>query len=73
MVCAKLSRLKLCVQISMTYQIIIHIFLMSEMKFLSRKCELSFERYSLNETKSPKSSLCREASYLRGLLTNNNQ
>jgi hypothetical protein len=64
---------KLCVQISLTYQIIIHMLLMSKRKLLSRKCELSFGRYSFNETKSPKPSLCRETSCFMSLLTNNNQ
>jgi hypothetical protein len=64
---------KLCVQIFLTYQIIIHMLLTSKRKCLSKNDELSFGHYSFNETKSPKPSLCREASCLMGLLTNNNQ
>ena len=64
---------KLCVQISLTYQIIIHMLLMSKRKFLSKNYGLSFGRYSFNETKSPKPPLCREVSCFMNLLTNNNQ
>ena len=64
---------KLRVQISLTYQIIIHKLLISKRKFLSGKRERSFGFYSFNETKSSKPSLYRETSCLMGLLMNNNK